>query len=84
MPPFVSTFRQLLVTRSETLRIVSSPYADCKYIRGTLLIDVDSGSILRVEKKYSFVVFGEKYNNLDEMERELEIFGLGTKEIKII
>lgn len=48
------------------------------------MIDVDSGSILRVEKKYSFVVFGEKYNNLDEMERELEIFGLGTKEISDI
>lgn len=29
MPPFVSTFRQLLVTGSETLRIASSPYIDC-------------------------------------------------------
>lgn len=44
----------------------------------------------RMRKKYSFFVFGEKYKNLDEMDRKLddkvieEIFRLDTKEISDI
>lgn len=41
-----------------------------------------------MRKKYSFFVFGEKYKNLDEMDRKLdvieEIFRLDTKEISDI